>query len=74
VAGRKEHVNLADRVGRAHHLELFGPPEIAEVDDAEFTESNHAADRLRIVGIAKIRFVGPRRKAGTRRVRASAAA
>ena len=58
-------IDRPERVVRAHQLELLVPEQIAEVDRAELSEGNHAADRLAILGIGRNVL---RREGGTGRI------
>src|SRR5215831_16091794 len=50
-----EEIHRADRVLRAHQLELFVPREVAEMRRAELAERDDAADGLRV--LARIRIL-----------------
>ena len=49
VMRHKEHVHRPDGIVRAHQLVFLVPQQIAEIDRAELTEGDHAADRLSVV-------------------------
>ena len=46
-----EQIDGADRIGRAHQVELLVPGDVAQVSDAELAERDDAADRLRVLGL-----------------------
>src|SRR4029079_2940597 len=51
MSGGKVHVDGANRIVGAHQLDLFGAPQIGEIEYTKLAESDHAAHRLRIIRV-----------------------
>ena len=56
VMGDDPQVDRADAILRTHQVEFLVPRQIAEMQHAEFSKSDMASDRLRILGL--VHFLG----------------